>query len=283
MAMIIPSLKGADSQHIGSAVKERMISWSSFPILRAYNIWALGTSSVPEGAEFSFWRPRPDFHQVLITLKGEGRGLVERRWQPLSEGHAYLIPAYSSDAHYTGGEWQICWCFLKDDGFSGFKGAQIIRLTNSNLWKYLIFGILEESSGNASPVQMERWAGLIHYECSRIITEPKDHTLWRLWSEVLDHLDTGWSLSSLARTVGLNRETLRQRCIEETGVPPMAYVTRLRMRHAAGLLESGYKVESTARMVGYENAFAFSVAFQRLMGMSPSTFRRHGMGSERKP
>jgi transcriptional regulator GlxA family with amidase domain len=53
----------------------------------------------------------------------------------------------------------------------------------------------------------------------------------------------------------------------------MRYVTRLRLRHAASLLASHiYSVELVARKVGYTNAFAFSTAFKREMGASPSDY-----------
>jgi AraC-like DNA-binding protein/quercetin dioxygenase-like cupin family protein len=276
--MQIPGAKEPAYQRIGIAVKERILPWPSFPILETHSIWTLGTSTVPVGAEFDFWRPEPDIQQVLVVTKGEGAGLVENRWHPLREGQAYLTSANAPHAYRATGEWEICWCILKKNAFPDFNGPIVIRQTNPILWKHLLSGILEESIGTPSPLQMERWVELIHHECARIIMEPGDQRLWRLWGEVLDHLDASWDLPRLVRASGLNRETLRQRCVEEVGMTPKAYVTHLRMRHATSLLESGHKVEIVARMVGYENAFAFSVAFQRLMGTPPSEFRRRTRG-----
>lgn len=272
--MKIPDVSEPEYQSIGVAVKERILNWPTFPVLETHDIWTLGMSSIPNNEEFYFWRPSPDIHQVLVVTKGNGAGLVGSRWTTLREGLAYLTPANTPHLYRAIGDWEVCWCMLKKDAFPDFHGLPIIRQTNSNLWKCMLSGILEESIGTPSPLQMERWVELIHHECAQIIKEPKDQRLWRLWGEVLDHLDASWDLSRLARASGLNRETLRQRCVEEVGVTPMAYVTHLRMRHATSLLESGHKVEVVARMVGYENAFAFSVAFQRLMGAPPSKFRR---------
>jgi AraC-like DNA-binding protein len=54
----------------------------------------------------------------------------------------------------------------------------------------------------------------------------------------------------------------------------MRQVAQLRMPHAAVLLASeSYSVEEIAHQVGYENAFAFSTAFKRIMGASPSSYR----------
>jgi AraC-like DNA-binding protein len=64
-----------------------------------------------------------------------------------------------------------------------------------------------------------------------------------------------------------------------TGVPPMLYFTRLRMRHAAELLDSSEAtVEEIGGRVGYENPFHFSRAFRRTQGMSPRAYRQRVRG-----
>jgi AraC-like DNA-binding protein len=55
----------------------------------------------------------------------------------------------------------------------------------------------------------------------------------------------------------------------------MAYLTNWRIALAADLLrESDATLEAIARRVGYANSFAFSVAFKRVRGMSPSQHRQ---------
>jgi transcriptional regulator GlxA family with amidase domain len=56
----------------------------------------------------------------------------------------------------------------------------------------------------------------------------------------------------------------------------MQHVTHLRMRRAETLLQSTTaKLAVIARMVGYENVFAFSTAFRRIYHVPPS-LRREG-------
>ena len=58
----------------------------------------------------------------------------------------------------------------------------------------------------------------------------------------------------------------------------MAYLTDWRMTLAADLLreETGTTVAAAAEAVGYRDAFAFSVAFKRAKGVSPSRWGREG-------
>jgi transcriptional regulator GlxA family with amidase domain len=56
----------------------------------------------------------------------------------------------------------------------------------------------------------------------------------------------------------------------------MSYLTGWRITLAADLLrETNDTVESIARRVGYTNAFALSVAFKRVRGLSPTAHRRN--------
>ncbi|MEZ0108505.1 AraC-like DNA-binding protein [Catenulispora sp. EB89] len=96
----------------------------------------------------------------------------------------------------------------------------------------------------------------------------------------LDHLHTDparhWTVADLAAVAGLSRAAFAARFAQLVGQPPMAYLTDWRMTLAADLLrdEAGTTVAAAARAVGYQDAFAFSVAFKRAKGMSPSQWGR---------
>jgi AraC-like DNA-binding protein len=83
-----------------------------------------------------------------------------------------------------------------------------------------------------------------------------------------------WTVAALASTAGASRAAFARRFTELVGEPPMSYLTNWRIALAADLLrESDATVESIARRVGYASAFALSVAFKRIRGVSPSRHR----------
>jgi AraC-like DNA-binding protein len=87
-----------------------------------------------------------------------------------------------------------------------------------------------------------------------------------------------WTVAELARRVGMSRAGLARRFTTLVGEPPMAYLARWRIALAADRLSTSTDtVESVARAVGYANAFALSVAFKRLRGVSPGA-HRHAVG-----
>ncbi|TDC79437.1 AraC family transcriptional regulator [Actinomadura sp. 7K507] len=84
-----------------------------------------------------------------------------------------------------------------------------------------------------------------------------------------------WTLASLADAAHASRTTLARRFTELVGEPPLAYLTGWRMALAAErLADTSATVAAVAREVGYTDAFAFSTAFKRTLGKSPTAYRR---------
>ncbi len=80
-----------------------------------------------------------------------------------------------------------------------------------------------------------------------------------------------WTVELLAAKVGVARPTMARRFKEVMGEGPISYLTGWRIALAADLLsEPGATVASVAPRVGYGTPYAFSVAFKRAIGVSPS-------------
>jgi AraC-like DNA-binding protein/mannose-6-phosphate isomerase-like protein (cupin superfamily) len=84
-----------------------------------------------------------------------------------------------------------------------------------------------------------------------------------------------WTVSDLARKVDMSRTAFAARFRELVGEPPMSYLARVRLGHAAGYLSATDKtVRQIAHMVGYENESSLSKAFRRAFGRAPGEYRR---------
>jgi AraC-like DNA-binding protein len=84
-----------------------------------------------------------------------------------------------------------------------------------------------------------------------------------------------WTVAELAAKTGMSRAAFAARFTSQVGEPPVTYLTAWRMTLAADLLhDTDRTIATVAREVGYHDAFAFSVAFKRASGVSPSAWRR---------
>ena len=83
-----------------------------------------------------------------------------------------------------------------------------------------------------------------------------------------------WTVATLAATAGSSRAAFARRFTSLVGQPPMTYLTHWRLDLAADLLRNtDATVSSIARQVGYANAFALTVAFKRVRGVTPRQHR----------
>ena len=97
------------------------------------------------------------------------------------------------------------------------------------------------------------------------------HTLREIHVDVARH----WTVEQLARTAGMSRAVFAERFTRKIGMPPMQYLLEWRMAVAKDILRTERpSLAEVADRVGYQSASAFSAAFTRLTGTSPSQFAR---------
>ncbi|WP_193046186.1 helix-turn-helix transcriptional regulator [Mycolicibacterium baixiangningiae] len=85
----------------------------------------------------------------------------------------------------------------------------------------------------------------------------------------------GWTVERLARAAGVSRAVFAERFSRTMGMPPMQYLTQWRMALAKDMLRiEDVSMAEVARRTGYLSASAFTTAFTRMTGSSPSAFAR---------
>jgi AraC-like DNA-binding protein len=91
---------------------------------------------------------------------------------------------------------------------------------------------------------------------------------------------TPWTVADLARKVDMSRTAFAARFRVLVGEPPMSYLARVRLGHAAGYLSATDKtVRQIAHMVGYSSEASLSKAFRRAFGRAPGRYRRQQLAA----
>ena len=84
-----------------------------------------------------------------------------------------------------------------------------------------------------------------------------------------------WTISELAKQVGLSRSRLAERFRHYLGESPMAYLALWRLKLGAEILQNtNDSVAKVAMSVGYSSEAAFNRAFKRQFDSPPAHFRR---------
>lgn len=95
----------------------------------------------------------------------------------------------------------------------------------------------------------------------------------QLW--IADNYAGGNPVTAMVKRAGLSERTFHRRFLAATGQAPIAYVQSLRIEEAKHLLETTDRsVDDIGADVGYAEPASFRRLFRKLVGISPSVYRR---------
>lgn len=82
-----------------------------------------------------------------------------------------------------------------------------------------------------------------------------------------------FDFSELCKSTGLSYSYFKELFVSRYGVPPVKYLTNMRLEYAKELLVTKrYSISEIADMCGYENVYYFSSVFKKHMGVSPKKY-----------
>jgi len=102
-----------------------------------------------------------------------------------------------------------------------------------------------------------------------------DPALARALRRVHEDVAHRWTVADLARIAGMSRAVFAERFTRTIGLPPMQYLLEWRIALAKDALRRERPpLAELAEKIGYQSVSAFSTAFTRHAGCSPSAFAR---------
>ncbi|QDT57448.1 HTH-type transcriptional activator Btr [Caulifigura coniformis] len=117
----------------------------------------------------------------------------------------------------------------------------------------------------AKPRDVQMLAGLFDSEIGPVV------------AALLQSPAQDWTVESLADVGDMSRSAFARKFRDLMGAAPIDFLVEVRMWLAARLLKQPSRdLKSIAREAGYQSPAAFSVAFKRWSGETPSDYRRRG-------
>jgi AraC family transcriptional regulator len=171
--------------------------------------------------------------------------------------------------------------------FSNTSFAPRLFFEDRALWDTALkLRTLIEHGGSDHRLYVEALGIVLAHELARLNTErgcavTQVHGGLAAWQRrkavdyIEEHLAESISLAALAQLVRLSPSYFCRAFSQSYGMPPQRYHTRQRIERAKTLLaKRSASVTDVALAVGYSEASAFSTAFRRESGLTPSSYRR---------
>jgi len=280
----MPSPKTAAELKETSVVGPDTREW----IVRSHDCAALGLHHIAHvgvadaAAPYRMVRTNLRGTYLLACFGGEGRILLDGRWQVCRAGMACLAPTHVPHAFHAvpGKRWNFAWVRYEqppDQKPVINSASPVMTRFDGQALASAVTGLWHEVGAGSDPAALHHWVELVHGYVQRF-AQPwtVEDRLWKLWDKVAAKLEDGWTLDRLAKEAHCSSEHLRRLCRRSMGRSPMQQITYLRMQRAAGMLTStNDKIESIAHAVGYQNPFVFSTTFKKWIGWRPSEYRIH--------
>lgn len=263
------------------------------PILAALHITAMGYYPKAENHFRTREVPIDDF-VLIYCIDGQGWFEISGKQHKVTSNSFFILPArlphsYCAD---TVSPWTIYWIHFKGtlaSAYSAFheKVCRIdpsahSRIRERNDLFEEIFGSLDRG---LTPDSIRYASALFHHYLATLkyLTEYRGVTGNGDQDDIVDatihfleeNVEKSLTLDQMAEYSGFSASYLSAIFKKRTGLAPLTYFNHLKIRQACRLLtDSNMKMNSICHKVGISDPYYFSRLFSKVIGMSPTEYRR---------
>ncbi|MBL4630854.1 MAG: helix-turn-helix transcriptional regulator [Paraglaciecola sp.] len=266
-----------DLLDIGPNCYERFIKSDVLAEMKHLEITLAGCSDLSQ--RYCVARCAPLEHTLFYTLRGQGKlTTIDNEYALVANTLAILPTKQSFEVSIVGDNWDIIW----------------LNLANTKRWQHLV---LEKAR-----VISEQKLQSLHFAMEILYSEPDatlragampivsrylnaivqgdqqnntNSRLHSLFQEIEKRLQYHWTIEAMCEKIHYSPPHLHRLCKAHFSKSPLQKLIHLRIERAKSLLlNTRWPVQHIASYVGYSNIFNFSKSFKKLVGISPSEFRR---------
>lgn len=245
------------------------------------------------GAHFSVDRPSFRWHALELLMTGSWEVRQAARWVAAGPGTVVSYGPRQAGGIRATGHGPHAKYFVDFRGSASRRYLQLARVSAGRLRSLGDLGGIADlceqilsCSALPAPERPRVTAVLLQALLVRLRAEPDEdgnprsqrrRVFERCRSYLTLHYAEAGGPGAAARACHVGPEYLSRLFREYAGQTPSFFLARLRMQHAARLLQQpGLSVKATARAVGFDDPYHFSRVFKRIHGVAPRHFKTAG-------
>lgn len=230
-------------------------------------------------------------HVLIIALHGEGKVGIDAHVFSIKAGHGLLILPFQSHYYLQPLAADLVWLFITfehppEKRLASLRGRGSLLLNETDAYhlQNLVAAWLNTRKKGDAPLYLTLILENLIRRRPKRSSHPDqkgqaDVWLTRVNSLIFDHRATNFTMQNLARWLGESVSSLRGKFHQATGVSIGRHVRHVKMRYACELLlADNLRIGEIATRCGYDTLFAFSRAFHKTTGDSPTAYRKRLLG-----
>ena len=239
-----------------------------------------------------------DTHIFIYCIEGEGWVILENNKKlPIRKNTILVIPAQMP--HIYGATeadpWSIYWFHLKGEAVERFiqgfnmdnftlyvPATQAVRIINlfDLCYETLLYkGYSFKHYLYVSQVMRHLLGMIALLQGESQQDERKSVYVERSIQYMVEHVQSSLTLDELADYISLSKSHFIHLFKQVTGYSPIDYYMRLKIQRACQYLDlTDYSVKEVSKNIGIQDAYYFSRVFSKIMGQSPSDYRKTQKG-----
>lgn len=232
-------------------------------------------------------------YQLIYIFSGSGIFVLNGKEEVISAGHLLLYPPHVPQiySYFYKDKPEVYWIHFTGNSvdqilekFQIHSGHIGIHLQLKNLFQEIIMELqLKKTCFDAvTEALFTKMLALIHRSQTDSKMDSKvGFQLDRLIIFLNQTYQNAWTVKDMAEFCSLSESYFSHHFKEIVGIPPMQYLTELRILKAKDLLlGDDLSISSVASLLGYEDPLYFSKVFKKTTGISPRNYQKNQLRTE---
>ena len=264
----------------------------------ARGLYPIGLGYYKQAFNHTMLRRTHDDYLMIYCLDGQGELTLDHQSYEVKAGDIIFLPRGVAHAYKASDitPWTIYWIHFSGDQSEEFIDYLAIR-ENSFVFQLGIHSRLTSDFESLLECRQSSYNLSAFVHASNLLRQILTHiaqlqplakqqqtahnfNLELIHSLMQARAHEQLDLNTLAETANLSKFHFIKKYKELTGTTPINHFIHLKIERACHLLDVTTKsINEISFAVGYEEAYYFSRIFKKIMGISPSQYRRMRMGT----